>query len=58
MGKLYNYDKPTLGVSPYFHHFKLAGRSINCKQSKHELSNTRVAMQVLSQAVPLININH
>jgi hypothetical protein len=57
-GKLYNYAKLTLGVSPYFYHFKLAGKINNCKQSKPELSHTRVTIQVLSQAAPLIHINH
>jgi hypothetical protein len=56
--KLYNYAKSVLGVSPYFDHFNLAGKSINCMQSKPELSYTKVEIHVLIQAVPLINTNH
>ncbi len=31
-GELYNYAKPALGVDPYFHHFKHAGKIIKLKQ--------------------------
>jgi hypothetical protein len=54
-GELYNYAKPALGVDPYFHHFKHEGKIIKLKQSKLELSHTRVAKQLLSEAIPLNN---
>jgi hypothetical protein len=41
--KLYNYVKPALGVDPYFHHFKHAGKIIEFKQVRPKLSHTRVA---------------
>jgi hypothetical protein len=46
-GELYHYAKPALGVSPYFHHFNQELSSLDFKQSKSELSQTRVAKQVL-----------
>jgi hypothetical protein len=52
-GELYNYAKPTLGVDPYFHHFKHAGKIIKLKQVKPELSHTRVAKQLLIKTIPL-----
>jgi hypothetical protein len=51
-GDLYNYAKPTLGVYPYFHHFKHAGKIIKLKQVKPELSHTRVAKQLNSKQIP------
>jgi hypothetical protein len=53
--ELYNYVKPALGVDPYFHHFKHAGKIIKFKQVRPKLSHTRVAKQLL---IKIITLNH